>query len=182
MAIPSTLVRPDRSPLPDARPLAFWPLLEARDLMKHPIVAVDRTCPLAEVERILREHDVSGVAVTEGGPDRIVGVVSMRDLVRHYADDETHRRPAREIPAPDDEDGEDFPVADYGLDTEYDVGEGVTAGDLMTPGVRTVPATATMAQVAKTMVAERIHRVVVEDGGRHVGIIGTLDMLDALTG
>jgi CBS domain-containing protein len=173
---------PRETAAPDPEALARskrWLSLDARDVMRHPIVTVELSCPLPEVERTLREHDVGGAGVVDT-KGRIVGVVSLRDLVGRHADDSAERvgHEGRE-PAVDADDG---PVLtdEWGVPA-YDAREGVeAAADVMTGDVLTVPASAGLAEVARVMVKHRVHRVFVEDGGRHVGIVGTLEVLHAL--
>ena len=52
--------------------------------------------------------------------------------------------------------------------------------EIMTPTAYTVPHDPTAAEVARTMVTGRIHRLLVTRQGRVVGILTTLDVLKAL--
>ena len=56
------------------------------------------------------------------------------------------------------------------------------AADIMTPTLFTVPETTPLTEVARTMVAGRIHRLLVTRKGRVVGIVTTLDLLRELAG
>jgi CBS domain-containing protein len=47
----------------------------------------------------------------------------------------------------------------------------------MTPVVHQVPATATVAEAARVMIREHIHRLVVTQGRQPVGIITSMDLL-----
>jgi len=69
---------------------------------------------------------------------------------------------------------------DEGLDA-YDVpteSEDI-AKDVMTAQVLTVPSDATLQQVARVMVDKQVHRLLVEDHRRTVGIVSTMDLLRA---
>jgi CBS domain-containing protein len=147
--------------------------------MKERLVTVPETAGLADVERTLAEAGVSGSPVVDSA-GRVVGVVTMRDLVALYASEPDARpRTGRTIPrsAPDD-DGVEECALPYATtdDTER------TAADLMTRDVAWVTPDADLGEVAAAMARNRVHRVLVRDGERFVGLIGTLDVLDALAG
>lgn len=164
-----------------ARKLAeTWAALTARDIMRTQLITVSTTTPLADVVRLLGEYRVGGLPVTnEAG--RIVGVVSMRDLIERYAQDPDQHPRRREsfYGAPDasldtlDDDEAIEPV-------EFEAEADETAGDLMNSEVWSVPASADLQQIATVMVERHIHRVLVLEKERHVGLITTLDVLRAL--
>jgi CBS domain-containing protein len=154
-----------------------WFLLEARDVMRSPVVTVELSCPVPEVARTLREHGVGGAAVADPR-GRLVGVVSLRDLVAPDEEGaaERVRREGRDRSEDDDE-----PLADVWGAPCYDRREGVeTAADVMSADVLTVPASTGLAEVARLMAKHRVHRVFVEDGGHVVGVVGVLEVLHAL--
>lgn len=49
------------------------------DVMKRTIMSVDRTTPLREAQRIMRENHISGVPVAEN--DRLFGIISVNDII-----------------------------------------------------------------------------------------------------
>jgi CBS domain-containing protein len=55
--------------------------------------------------------------------------------------------------------------------------ESLPVKEIMTPTIYTVPEDTPISDIAKAMVAGRIHRLLVTRGTRLVGIITTLDML-----
>ena len=57
----------------------------------------------------------------------------------------------------------------------------VTVRDVMTPVIHQVPVTASVAEAARLMVDQHIHRLVVTQGKEPVGIITSLDLLKVLT-
>lgn len=164
-----------------------WDTLTARDIMRTQILTVPVDAPLSEVERLLGEYRIGGLPVTnEAG--RIIGVVSMRDLIERYSQDpDVHMRVSvgfREAtgfyyPASDeDADGiRGFSIAEEGVDTGGD-----SVGDIMTPHVFTVHAEATMDEIAAKMVEHNVHRILVTEDGRKIGFISTMDILKALAG
>jgi len=145
--------------------------------MRRSVVTIDRVTPLSEVERILTESKISGAPVTDEA-GQIVGVVSLRDLVEHYVED-PDARPRR---------GRGFfhLSSEELLDEDYDSAEipeesEETAADIMTAEVYRVDEAAPLADIAKTMVKHKIHRVLVESRGHFAGIVGTFEILAALT-
>jgi CBS domain-containing protein len=152
----------------------------AGSIMERRIVSVSSSAPLSEVERLLAEHRISGMPVTDGA-GRAIGVVSYHDLLDRYAEDPDAR--PRRGPAfyrlssahMDDEDFESFSVPPESEET---------AGDVMTPEVISVHRKAGLADVVHTMVERNVHRVLVTDGGdgRLVGIIGSMAVLAAFDG
>jgi CBS domain-containing protein len=179
-------------PAPDAHPpsvvdaslppdVARWARLQARDVMKSDLVTVETSCPLDEVERLLAERGISGVPVVDGS-GAIVGVVSAKDLLDRYSEDPDARpRRGRDVDA--------FPSDDEPLDPDEepafasrDLDAQETAADVMTPEVRWVSADAGLGEIARAMVRDRVHRLLVRDEGRYVGLVGTMDVLHALAG
>jgi CBS domain-containing protein len=153
-----------------------WGLVTARDLMRTDVVTVSYSAPLSEVERVLSDHRISGVPVTDAA-GHIIGVVSLKDIVEHYTDD-PDARPRRgrgfyhlSTEETDDEDFESFEVPEEAEET---------AQDLMTAQVFSVPPEAGIQQIAAVMAKHKIHRVLVQEHGRYVGLISTLEILEAL--
>ena len=146
----------------------------ARDVMQTDVVTVSTTTTLADVERTLSDYRIGGVPVTDEA-GHIVGVVSMRDLLERYAEDPVKRGQWHgfyDEPA----------AASAGTVPSLQIPEHVeeTAGDIMTGQVHCVESDATLAAVARQMVDHQVHRLLVEEGGKHVGLVTTFDLLRAL--
>ncbi len=159
-----------------AAPLSRWERLTASDIMRKDLVTIDRDTPLPEVERIFDEYRITGAPVTDSA-GTIVGVISVRDLLEEYGEGETAR--PRRVPA-----FYDF-TSDEALEQELAAFEAPaeaeeTAGDVMTGDVYSVPADASLRDVARTMSRHRIHRLLVEREGRYVGLVSMFEILDAL--
>jgi CBS domain-containing protein len=173
-------VVPARKPAPGA---ARWALLQARDVMKSDLTTVAPDCPLSEVERILSEKGIGGAPVVDAS-GAILGIVSASDVMERHAEDPDARprrgRSVDAFPLEDEDspegDDDEPPFASADMDAE-DV-----AADVMTADVHWVPGDADLGEIARTMAKHRIHRVLVREDGRYVGLISTLDVLDALAG
>jgi CBS domain-containing protein len=155
---------------------ARWATLQARAVMRRDPVTVDPSCSLSEVERILAERGIGGAPVVDAAGN-LLGVVSLRDVAERHAEDPL-RRPRRGVEPPyfgaHEEPDEDAPFGVVALDAED------TAADVMSSDLCAVPPTADLSEIARAMVERKVHRVLVTDGGRLVGLIATLDVLDAL--
>lgn len=149
--------------------------LAARDVMKEKIVTAEPTLSAADLERLLNQERISGAPVVEQG--RLVGVVSRADIVRAVADAE---------------DGADV-VLDYYRDiagatptkSEHarlagERAESLRVSDLMSRQLVSVAPTATLREVAAALTEHGIHRVLVAEGSRLLGVISTLDLVRLL--
>ena len=56
--------------------------LLTRDLMSQPVVSVGPTSPLREVIRLMDDHEIHHVAVVEAETQRLLGLISHRDVLR----------------------------------------------------------------------------------------------------
>jgi CBS domain-containing protein len=126
--------------------------LRARDLMETDLLTVEPETPAVDIQRLFVEDEIHGAPVVDED-FRVVGVVSALDVLRAVADryDDFATR-----------------MADF------------TARDMMTGTLVSVAPTATVAEIARLMRAQRIHRVLVIDDGDLIGVITTFDMLAAL--
>ncbi len=170
---------PAGSPRSHARPRpTSWEDVTARDIMRRSVVTVAADDSLAEVERILADHKVGGAAVVDGS-GRLVGVVSLRDLVEERSSEDA-ARPRRQRAS-------DF----YGLTSDERIEEDLesfevpadvedTAADVMTAEVLSVSADAGLAEIARVMTKHRVHRLLVTDARKYVGLVGTWEVLAAL--
>lgn len=153
--------------------------LPATAAMEKEIITVSRTAPLSKVERLLTEHRVSGLPVTDVS-GRAIGVISYRDLLDHYAE-EDGTRPSRR---PDYYRVSAEELRDEDVDVGFEVPEESegTAEQAMTGDVIHVRSDAPLREVARTMAKRSIHRVLVTDPrtNRVVGIISSLGLLSAL--
>lgn len=155
-------------------PVHDFHLLRAKDVMQRELVVVHASDPLREVERVLVDAQVSAVPVLDDD-EHVLGIVSMRDVVSRYADD--HELPADADPDTfDDEVGETETVAFQRLDDEP------CAGDVMTTDIVSCGGNALLSDIAARMVDHRVHRVLVVDRNRLVGLVSTMDLLGALAG
>ncbi len=154
-----------------------WALVTARDIMRKDVVTVNYATPLSDVEQRLSDHRISGAPVTDES-GHIIGIVSLKDLVERYAESaESHPRrgPGFFHLSSEEMQDEDFDTFQVPAEAEE------TAGDIMTGEVFSVQADAGLKDIAGEMVGHRVHRLLVEEGGKYIGLISTMEILDALS-
>jgi len=166
---------------PRQLPAEFESLCVA-DVMQRDLITVHASDPIDVVERVLADARISGVPVLDDN-EKVIGILSMADLVDRYAElDERSEAPEPEqrerAGGEQDEDEESTEVVAF----RHDEREELCAGDLMTTKVTFVKPATGLREAARIMVQDRIHRLLVVDKGRAVGILTTLDVLRAIAG
>jgi predicted transcriptional regulator len=147
-------------------------LTTAKDFMNPYVMTVTDEMTTDELARYLIEREISGAPVVDN-QGHLVGVVSMTDISRELAE-RSDLEPSRSSAFYGD-DQADVTLEDLGQ--RYAEERAVTVRDVMTPIVHQVPVTASVAEVAKVMVEQHIHRLVVTQGRDPVGIITSMDLL-----
>jgi CBS domain-containing protein len=174
-----------------------------RDVMQENVVTATPETPVSGLVELLERERISGVPVV-GDDGRLLGVVSMRDVIRLARELEAvpeARRwglaitgPAREavfLDAPVE--GEFFAyyvtpqgtfvdVRDRIRELPGGVFEGYMAEDIMTPAPVTIGPDAPLRELAALLRRGPVHRALVVDAGRLMGIVTTMDVLSAVAG
>jgi predicted transcriptional regulator len=150
-------------------------LRSVRDLMNPDIMTVTDEMTTDELARYLVEREISGAPVVDS-QGRVVGVVSMTDIGRNLAE------PA-EVSATSGFYRDDVADALFeGVGQDHAEAPTVTVRDVMSPVIYQVAATASVAEAARQMVDQHIHRLLVVDGTDPVGIITSMDVLRMVAG
>lgn len=164
-------------------PVMSWERMTAEDVMSSPVIALNVDAPLAEVLKTLGEHQMSGALVTDhrGAP---VGVVSLFDVVTHLSGLE---RPPEEPGGFYRYSYPRFGEGGEGWESGWEEIEGeplkeITAGEIMSTEIISVPRGLTLADVAKLLAKRRIHRVFVAGDNGPAGVVSAMDMLRAISG
>jgi len=148
--------------------------LVAKDIMESSVVCIGAHEELIEVgERLINAH-VTGLPVVEEG--RLVGIVTRSDFVRapvllktmdEYVSDHLQEDSLQQQPR-----------------TEFDGFRSrlqhLKVADIMTTEVVTCALDTSVGEIGTKMVRHHIHRVVVIDNDRPVGIVGSLDLVKLL--
>lgn len=154
----------------------------AADIMTRDFYSVAPDTPLVEVEWGLSRRRVSGAPVVQG--DKLVGVISRADIVRHLGFGHVlsemavdYYRQLEGLLEGTHVDGDVEKVTDEGLGRQL---RSMLARDAMSDDPVTVTPDTSVERVAQTMLERRVHRVVVVEGQRPVGLIASLDLLTLL--
>lgn len=151
--------------------------LTARDVMNPVVVTVQEEWTVQELATFLTEHSISGAPVVNDA-GRFVGVVSNTDITESAAEAgnmvENVQNPERDLA------GVDRELSDDDLHQMHIENGSLLVRDIMTPTVYTIPGSTPVPKIARTMISGRVHRLLVTESRRVVGIITTLDMLKLL--
>lgn len=176
-------------------------MLTVRDLMTRDVVALDPDLSLRDAVGLLSEKRVSGAPVTAGG--RLVGVLSTSDVLAFEGDSPgvPTERPEMELEDWTEPtewvEGEEAPAAffseqwaDAGADVlerfaqirgpEWDNLAEHTVGEAMTPSLCSVAPFVDIYTAAEYMVRAGVHRLIVTEEGRLVGVLSSMDIVRAV--
>ena len=145
-------------------------MLTVRDVMTRGVIAVHPETPLADVARLLVEHRISGVPVTDAH-GAVLGVVSEADfLIKGQGADAVRHRPLSRF----------FGESGASRAMQAKIAA-TTAGAAMTSPAITIGPAASTGEAAGLMTARSVNRLPVVDGGRLVGIVTRADLVRAYT-
>lgn len=148
--------------------------LLARDIMQRKVRSVHPDMTLAELEDFLLRERIGGAPVLER--DQLVGVVSRSDLVRLLSLDRSLAGLAAEA-SPELEFAPCGAPQPLPLPPRLDRELGRRkVRDAMVPEPVTVSPGTPVREVARIMVEQHLHRILVTDAGKLVGIITSLDI------
>ncbi|HEX7088929.1 MAG TPA: CBS domain-containing protein [Longimicrobiales bacterium] len=171
-------------------------MLRVRDIMQTDVATASPEMTVRELARLWEEHGISGTPVCDAS-GKVLGVVSATDLVRLAAEGvDASDVAAREVDYPPEEVEEDAPEAAwyYYLASEapelYGGRDGITetafeeatVGEIMTRAIFSVRANATVAELARFLLRAGIHRALVMEGGKLIGIVTASDVLRVVAG
>ena len=143
-------------------------MLTVRDVMSRPALTVHPETPLKDVARLLVDHRISGLPVTDHD-GRVVGVISEADLLlkEQGAANIAHRRLARLL-------GES-------TETRSQLAKlaATSAGDAMTAPAITIVGDRPLAEAAALMTGRGINRLPVVDDGALIGVVSRADLVRA---
>lgn len=148
---------------------------KVREIMTSQVVTARPDMTLRELAQLLLRAGFGGVPVVDRD-GRPIGVVSKSDIIDRvhnqseaYGLEKLFYRTAFDPSRA---------TASLSLDAE-DLSD-VTVERIMTPLVLSVTVDTPVSLAARMMAFERVHRVIVTDGGRMVGILTTMDIVRAV--
>ena len=155
----------------------------AKDMMQAKVLTLAVDASVLEAIEVFEDEKISGAPVVDAGGN-LVGVLSLHDIARKEHVLRGRLVTDRTDDLTGDEEGSDrapWDVEQYGRDDySREVLGDERVADWMNPKVITLPPEASLKEVCRTMAGESIHRVVVTEGARVVGIISTLDIVRLL--
>ena len=153
----------------------------AKDVMQTRVVKVGTQDPLISAYRLFTTEEISGAPVVDE-LGNVVGVLSLRDLVRDHETEDPGTESRLEFYR--EWDGHRSPDIDFGSEPPAEQLISKTVADAMSEGVISVSPDAPIADIVETVLVNRIHRVMVvekgEEGGALVGIISLFDLVSLL--
>lgn len=149
----------------------------ARDVMQSPVVTIERDASLLDAHRLFVEEEIHGVPVVDAD-GAVVGVISTLDLLR--AVHEEHEGARSQASYYRDLLPYSSPDWDTGVEDFQDRLAEARVADAMSESVVSVPPDASIAQVAHSLRVNGIHRVLVAEKDRLLGIISSQDLLGLL--
>ncbi len=160
---------------------------QVREIMRRDVTTVAPDTAVGDLARLLTEENISGVPVVDDEDGRVVGVVSAADVVRALASEA--ESPAWLVGATS-QGNADFPAWFTGAEASLATpmlrrvaGGGVdgwTVREIMTPATFTVRPEATITELATFLTRAGIHRALVMEKNRLVGIVSATDVLAEL--
>lgn len=149
------------------------------EYMTADVITATPSMTLKQVDQTLLKNGITGMPVVDGG--NLVGVVSQSDIVRAIYDEQRQAQRIHDIyqspyPIPisaiEKMSGDTRRISEHIVTT--------TVKEVMSPVPVSVEVDTPVDVVARLMVTERIHRVLVTDRERLVGIVSSLDLVNGM--
>ncbi|MFT5328856.1 MAG: CBS domain-containing protein [Planctomycetaceae bacterium] len=155
----------------------------ASQIMHTPVLCADPEDTVSKLEDRLEDRHISGMPVVEDG--RMIGIVTQNDIVRLPAlmdsmADYVYNELLSSGPLLESADKNNDGMPDN-LSFRGQV-DTMKVRDAMRRKVITCEPTTPVQRVMELMADHNVHRIVVSEGEKPVGIISTLDILKLLTG
>ena len=148
----------------------------AADVMTPEVLMVPEDMTVSELADFLTEHEITGAPVVDKR-GKAVGVVSVTDIAAAHSGSELamNRGPHHEYFR-----GGEAGVAATEMRGFHVEDDERQVAEIMTPTIFSVPEETPVSQIARTMIAGRIHRLLVTRREKIVGILTSLDLLRLL--
>ena len=147
---------------------------KARDIMTKNVIVVEEDAPISKLIETFLEHKISCTPVVNK-KKKLIGIATKTDVLGYFLDldlDLTVKLGLRGILESGSEQG-DMEISSC---TEQNV------GSIMTRNPITADEDCSIELLAEMMIANNIHRVIIEKGNKITGIVSTLDILQHVAG
>ncbi|THB74303.1 MAG: CBS domain-containing protein [Gammaproteobacteria bacterium] len=148
--------------------------MKIKDFMTKKVVAVHKEMTVKEFVRFVEEHKITGAPVADESGN-VIGVVSTTDVIKqsHYVTrDVAHCEDSYEV----DPSSGLVEVHKYYTEELFET----QIGELMTKDVISISPDASLKEAVDIFIKTPVHRILVMDGKKLVGIISTKDTIKAL--
>ena len=147
---------------------------KARDIMTMNIIVVEEDTSINNLIRIFMDNKISCVPVVND-EKKLVGIVTKTDVLGHFMDIDLHISIKDTL-----QDILEFSSEQRDLETVPETEMKVRA--IMTPNPITTGEDTTVESLAKTMIENNIHRLIITRDNEIAGIVSTLDILYHVAG
>jgi CBS domain-containing protein len=156
---------------------------KAADVMTKRLITVPPTMDLQELATLLEKEGISGCPVLDDS-GVVVGVVSKTDLTRARAQGDSlmdvfYRSATGIIGGDALVDDEYCPWSENDAYEQADLGN-LCVADVMNRNIYTIGHDTAVQVIARKMLERKIHRLLITENGRFVGIVSSGDLLRAL--
>ena len=149
----------------------------AKDLMQEQVVCVGPDTPLINVYRPFVEEEINGAPVVDE-TGALMGVISSSDLLRVVEEEEQQaENEASYFQEEEAARGMVWSRTEAAFQSRLSRS---TVQQAMTPAIVSVSPDTPLAEIARQMRSDRVHRVLVTDGDKLCGIISSFDLIRLL--
>lgn len=149
--------------------------LTAKDIMHKRVITLKPDMMVQEAAQVLLDHHITGAPVVDDR-EKLVGVLSQTDLVRHVRENTPRREGGGEVPEYYRESWHVTLPRGFHLEVPDDT----RVADVMTPAVFMTEEHSLIEKVGRLMLRKHIHRVIVVRNGTLSGIVTSMDVMRVL--
>lgn len=144
----------------------------AKDIMRKSLISANPHMTIREVAKLFIDSEISGAPVIDSD-GKLLGVISQTDLIRH-------EREAPEKSSVPRYYRNDDAAALSSRGFHIEDPEFSRVENMMTPAVLSADESTSVEDLARRMLDNHIHRILITHGGKLCGIVTSMDMLRAL--
>ncbi|MBI4223066.1 MAG: CBS domain-containing protein [Planctomycetes bacterium] len=150
----------------------------AKDLMTEKVVCVHPDTPIHTLIKILIKNHINGAPVVDKD-GKLVGVVSKTDIVEY--DEKTSKKQSQSSKKSFYSDTNGKLKKAFDKISKVKTFGKTMVKNIMTSRIITAQSDDTIDRLARIMYDKKIHRIIIQDKGPVVGVVSTLDILNAVS-